>query len=196
MKLLKSLLLCFLFFGLGNFKAQNLLLNDSDRRINFYQQQKYKLKANYLNKRKSLNLSYELKQNLKKLSINYFAKINNELKIINKISNDDELYKAITLKSLGESYPDINAVFFNRGNLLSDDKISDEEKQKYNALFIEISKQIPNETYIELSKITDEINRDKFALTIPYRFEIFQDLFDENQRKRIDIINFLLWNVE
>ena len=76
MKLLKSLLLCFLFFGLGNFKAQNLLLNDSDRRINFYQQQKYKLKANYLNKRKSLNLSYELKQNLKKLSINYFAKIN------------------------------------------------------------------------------------------------------------------------
>ena len=65
MKLLKSLLLCFLFFGLGNFKAQNLLLNDSDRRINFYQQQKYKLKANYLNKRKSLNLSYELKQNLK-----------------------------------------------------------------------------------------------------------------------------------
>ncbi|GAB1347252.1 hypothetical protein MASR1M104_21510 [Cloacibacterium normanense] len=181
---------------MGNFKAQNLLLNDSDRRINFYQQQKYKLKANYLNKRKSLNLSYELKQNLKKLSINYFAKINNELKIINKISNDDELYKAITLQSLGESYPDINAVFFNRGNLLSDDKISDEEKQKYNALFLEISKQIPNETYIELSKITDEINRDKFALTVPYRFEIFQDLFDENQRKRIDIINFLLWNVE
>jgi hypothetical protein len=76
------------------------------------------------------------------------------------------------------------------------DSKSDEEKQKYNAIFLEISKQIPNETYIELSKITDEINRDKFALTVPYRFEIFQDLFDENQRKRIDIINFLLWNVE
>ena len=76
------------------------------------------------------------------------------------------------------------------------EKLSDEEKQKYNAIFLEISKQIPNETYIELSKITDEINRDKFALTVPYRFEIFQDLFDENQRKRIDIINFLLWNVE
>ncbi|MFN3271876.1 MAG: hypothetical protein ACK40Y_04875 [Cloacibacterium caeni] len=97
---------------------------------------------------------------------------------------------------LGKTLPDVNAVFFNRGNLLSDEKISDEEKQKYNAIFLEISKQIPNETYIELSKITDEINRDKFALTVPYRFEIFQDLFDENQRKRIDIINFLLWNVE
>ena len=70
------------------------------------------------------------------------------------------------------------------------------EKLKYNQLFLEITKQIPNETYIELSKITDEIKKDKFALTVPYRFEIFQDLFDENQRKRIDIINFLLWNVE
>ena len=97
---------------------------------------------------------------------------------------------------LSQSFPDINAVFFNRGNLLSEEKITDQEKQKYNQLFLEIAKQIPNETYIELSKIIDEINRDKFALTIPYRFEIFQDLFDENQRKRIDIINFLLWNVE
>ena len=24
---------------------------------------------------------------------------------------------------------------------------------------------------------------DKFALTVPYRFEIFQDLFDENKEK-------------
>ena len=98
MKLLKSLLLCFLFFGLGNFKAQNLLLNDSDRRINFYQQQKYKLKANYLNKRKSLNLSYELKQNLKKLSINYFAKINNELKIENEELIVEEMLKNQPIK--------------------------------------------------------------------------------------------------
>ena len=111
-------------------------------------------------------------------------------------SNSQSFFKILYSTYLYQSFPDINAVFFNRGNLLSDEKISDEEKQKYNALFLEISKQIPNETYIELSKITDEINRDKFALTVPYRFEIFQDLFDENQRKRIEIINFLLWNVE
>ena len=111
--------------------------------------------------------------------------------------NDSQnFFKILYSNFLSQSYPDINAVFFNRGNLLSDEKISDEVKQKYNALFLEITKQIPNETYIELSKITDELNRDKFALTVPYRFEIFQDLFDENQRKRIDIINFLLWNVE
>ena len=90
---------------------------------------------------------------------------------------------------------DINAIILKNHSSFKE-KISDEEKQKYNAIFLEISKQIPNENYIELSKITDEINREKFALTVPYRFEIFQDLFDENQRKRIDIINFLLWNVE
>ena len=86
------------------------------------------------------------------------------------------------IKSLGESYPDINAVFFNRGNLLSDEKISDEEKQKYNA-FLEISKQIPNRNLYRTFQNYRQINRDKFALTVPYRFEIFQDLFDENQRK-------------
>ena len=85
---------------------------------------------------------------------------------------------------------------YDKLRIFNKEKLSDEEKQKYNAIFLEISKQIPNDIYIEVSKITDEINRDKFALTVPYRFEIFQDLFDENQRKRIDIINFLLWNVE
>ncbi|MFT3919519.1 hypothetical protein [Cloacibacterium sp.] len=113
-----------------------------------------------------------------------------------KKSNSENFFKILYSTYLSQSFPDFNAVFFNRGNLLSDAKITDEEKQKYNELFLEITKQIPNETYIELSKITDEINRDKFALTVPYRFEIFQDLFDENQRKRIDIINFLLWNAE
>ena len=79
---------------------------------------------------------------------------------------------------------------------LSDEKISNEEKQKYNAIFLEISKQIPNKTYIELSKSQMKLIVINLVLTVPYRFEIFQDLFDENQRKRIDIINFLLWNVE
>ena len=126
--------------------------------------------------------------------INLLGEKNSELFLENASSLNN--FKVIYYAVLEKTLPDINAVFFNRGNVLSDEKISDEEKQKYNALFLEIAKQIPNETYIELSKITDEINRDKFTLTVPYRFEIFQDLFDENQRKRIDIINFLLWNVE
>jgi hypothetical protein len=194
MKFLKSLLLCFIFFGLGNFQAQSLNFNDS-LKIMFLKKFDKTLKDKFSNKRVTIQSSKFLE--LEKL---YSEKLNiieeaNTKPFLEK-NDSQNFFKILYSNFLSQSYPDINAVFFNRGNLLSDEKISDEEKQKYNALFLEISKQIPNETYIELSKITDELNRDKFALTVPYRFEIFQDLFDENQRKRIDIINFLLWNVE
>ena len=194
MKFLKSLLLCFLFIGLGNFKAQSLNFNDS-LKIMFLKKFDMTLKDKFSNKRVIIQSSKVIE--LEKL---YSEKLNiieeaNTQPFFEK-SNSQNFFKILYSTYLSQSFPDINAVFFNRGNLLSDEKISDEEKQKYNALFLEIAKQIPNETYIELSKLTDEIKKDKFALTVPYRFEIFQDLFDENQRKRIDIINFLLWNVE
>ncbi len=194
MKFLKSLLLCFLFFGLGNFKAQSLNFNDS-LKIMFLKKFDKRLKEKFSKKRVIIQSSkvIELEQ-LYSEKLNIIEEAN--IQPFFEKSNSQSFFKILYSTYLYQSFPDINAVFFNRGNLLSDEKISDEEKQKYNALFLEISKQIPNETYIELSKITDEINRDKFALTVPYRFEIFQDLFDENQRKRIEIINFLLWNVE
>ena len=194
MKFLKSLLLCFLFFGLGNFKAQSLNFNDS-LKIMFLKKFDKRLKEKFSKKRVIIQSSkvIELEQ-LYSEKLNIIEEAN--IQPFFEKSNSQNFFKILYSTYLSQSFPDINAVFFNRGNLLSDEKITDEEKQKYNTLFLEISKQIPNETYIELSKITDEINRDKFALTIPYRFEIFQDLFDENQRKRIDTINFLLWNVE
>ena len=194
MNFLKSLLLCFLFFGLGNFKAQSLNFNDS-LKIMFLKKFDKTLKEKFSNKRVRIQSSkfLELEQ-LYSEKLNIIEEANTQ-PFFEK-SNSQNFFKILYSTYLSQSFPDINAVFFNRGNVLSDEKISDEEKQKYNQLFLEIAKQIPNETYIELSKITDEINRDKFALTVPYRFEIFKDLFDGNQRKRIDIINFLLCNVE
>lgn len=177
----KILLFSFLFFALGNFNAQN-----TDIQNQFLSKNIVFLEGYYRTESEKIKFENE---KLKSLRNEYFRILNNKYKISEKL-NKHAIFHYL------QYYPDVNAVFFNRGNLLSDEKISEEEKQKYNALFLEISKQIPNEIYIELSKITDEINRDKFALTVPYRFEIFQDLFDENQRKRIDIINFLLWNVE
>jgi len=190
----KILLFSFLFFALGNFKAQSLNFNDSIK-IMFLKKFDKTLKEKFTNKKVTIQSSkfLELEQ-LYSEKLNIIEEANTQ-PFFEK-SNSQNFFKILYSTYLSQSFPDINAVFFNRGNVLSDEKISDEEKQKYNQLFLEITKQIPNETYIELSKITDELNRDKFALTIPYRFEFFQDLFDENQRKRIDIINFLLWNVE
>lgn len=191
MNFLKSLLLCFLFFGLGNFKAQKTM-KETSMRHDFESKYYHLLEKKYSNNRKKIILEEKLKKELQLLKDDYNERV---LKNIKNIYSS-LLTENVVITYHFQTYPDTNAVFLNRGNLLSDEKISDEEKQKYNELFLEIAKQIPNETYIELSKITDKINRDKFALTVPYRFEIFQDLFDENQRKRIDIINFLLWNVE
>ena len=187
MKFLKSLLLCFLFFGLGNFEAQNNILELKLKTINKFQKL---LDNKYKDSRNNISLIKDLNNNLLYLKQAYTSKISRHLHNYDYSDiNNTKLYESFL------KYPDVNYVLLNRSGAFSNEKISDEEKQKYNELFLEIAKQIPNETYIELSKITDEINRDKFALTIPYRFEIFQDLFDENQRKRIDIINFLLWNI-
>lgn len=188
MKFLKSLLLCFIFFGLGNFKAQKIenVSNEEQSRFAFVQNFQKLLMEKYAGKRNEINFKNakltDLKiQHLENSSI-LAPEDNTNLKLL-----ADYTYYTF--------YPNINTIILKNHSSFKD-KYSDEEKQKYNQLFLEITKQIPTETYIELSKITDEINRDKFALTVPYRFEIFQDLFDENQRKRIDIINFLLWTVE
>ena len=183
MNFLKSLLLFFLFFGLGNFKAQE----ENNIKSVFISKNILLLESNYRLNSKKINFDIANIRNLRKI---YDEKL--KLLFPNKLIEDDKIKAAIYFYY--QYYPDINAILLNRNNQFLT-KITDEEKQKYNELFLEIAKQIPNETYIELSKITDEINCDKFALTVPYRFEIFQDLFDENQRKRIDIINFLLWNI-
>lgn len=188
MKFLKSLLLCFLFFGLGNFKAQKIekVSNDEKSRFIFVENFQKLLIEKYAGKRSQINFK---NTKLTDLKIQYLKNTN-----LLAPENNSNL-KILSNYTHLSFYPNITAVIL-KNHPLFQTKISDEEKQKYNELFLEISKQIPNDIYIEVSKITDEINRDKFALTIPYRFEIFQDLFDENARKRIDVINFLLWNLE
>ena len=188
MKLLKSLLLCFLFFGLGNFQAQKIekISNEEQLRFVFVQNFQNLLIEKYAGKRNEINFTNAKLTDLKIQHLKSSAKLAPE---------DNTNLKLLADYTYYTFYPNINTIILKNHSSFKD-KYSDEEKQKYNQLFLEITKQIPNETYIELSKITDEINREKFALTVPYRFEIFQDLFDENQRKRIDIINFLLWNVE
>lgn len=184
MKFLKSLLLCFLFFGLGNFKAQE----ENNIKSVFISKNILLLESKYRLDSQKINFDLADIKNLRKI-------YDERLKLLfpNDLIKDNKTKAAIYF--FYQYYPDINAVLLNRNNQFLT-KITNEEKQKYNEIFLEISKQIPNDVYIEVSKITDEINRDKFALTVPYRFEIFQDLFDENARKRIDIINFLLWNID
>ena len=176
-----------LFFGLGNFQAQKIkkISNEEQLRFVFVQNFQNLLIEKYAGKRNEINFKNAKLTDLKIQNLKSSAKLAPE---------DNTNLKLLADYTYYTFYPNINTLILKNHSSFKE-RLSDEEKQKYNELFLEISKQIPNDIYIEVSKITDEINRDKFALTVPYRFEIFQDLFDENQRKRIDIINFLLWNI-
>ena len=127
MNFLKSLLLCFLFFGLGNFKAQSLNFNDS-LKIMFLKKFDKTLKEKFSNKRVRIQSSkfLELEQ-LYSEKLNAIDEIN--APIFLKKSNSENFFKILYSTYLSQSFPDFNAVFFNRGNLLSDAKITDEEKQ-------------------------------------------------------------------
>lgn len=181
MKFLKLLLFCFLIFCFGNFKSQN----NFEEKAYFITRNILNLEANYFQQRNDFKLNENLILKIKNLKKIYLQEL------------DKKIHKSKpALYYYFKYYPDINAVLFNRNNFLSDKKLSDEEKQKYSEMILEIAKQIPNETYLKISKITDEINKDKIRLIIPYKLEIFQDFLDENARKRIEIVNFLLWKVE
>ena len=127
MKFLKSLLLCFLFFGLGNFKAQSLNFNDS-LKIMFLKKFDNTLKDKFSNKRVTIQSSkfLELEQ-LYSEKLNIIEEANTQ-HFLEK--NDSQNFLKIFYSTyLSQSFPDINAVFFNRGNLLSEEKITDQEKQ-------------------------------------------------------------------
>lgn len=91
------------------------------------------------------------------------------------------------------TYPDISAVLLNRGDQFTE-KISDDEKNRINSLTTDIWKLIPNPLYNKISDLTDEMNRGKFHLTFPYRFDEYRMFFDDTPRKKNDVLNFLIWN--
>ena len=128
MKFFKSLLLCFLFFGLGNFKAQKI--DNETLKSNFLFKFHILLKNKYSEKNETLTFINEQLISLREKyneKINILGEKNSELFLEKSTSTNN--FKITYCAILEKSFPDVNAVFFNRGNLLSDEKISDEEKQ-------------------------------------------------------------------
>ena len=126
MKFLKSLLLCFLFFGLGNLKAQKI--DNETLKTNFLYKFHILLKNKYLEKGETLIIRNDKLISLREKydeRINLLGEKNSELFLENASSLNN--FKVIYCAVLEKTLPDINAVFFNRGNVLSDEKITDEE---------------------------------------------------------------------
>lgn len=110
MKFLKSLLLCFLFFGLGNLKAQKI--DNETLKTNFLYKFHILLKKKYLEKGETLIIRNDNLISLREKydeRINLLGEKNSELFLENASSLNN--FKVIYCTVLEKTLPDINAVF-------------------------------------------------------------------------------------
>lgn len=112
-----------------------------------------------------------------------------EIRLLVLKNNPENLPKTLAYTA----YPDLAAVLLNRGEQFPE-KVSEEEKTKINNLTTDIWKKIPHALYNQLSDITDKLNREKFHLVFPYKFDNYRIFFDDTPRKKNDVLNFLIWN--
>lgn len=185
-----------LFISSFSFSQQ---FSENDLKTDFITKSQVLIQKKYLQQRKSMDIPQELKAVLIKLREKYNANIDKAgMKISEKLFSDEdaELFEIMVLGYMMEGYPDISIGLLNRGNYLGKDFLTEEEKTTNNTLLVDIWKKIPNPVYSTASDITDAINKDRFRMTLPYRFDYFRSYFDDAVRKRNDVINFLLWNLE
>ena len=142
------------------------------------------LKTHYNTERQTLQLSPGLAEEISALRQYYTL-------TLAQMKTQDPSLEALS-KQYYRIYPDINAVFFNRDSQFVSN-LDEEKKQTLNARLVQIWKTIPNPLYNKAVHASDRLQREKFQLVVPYNFSLFQSYFDNSQRKRDYVINFLLY---
>lgn len=142
------------------------------------------LNTHYKTERKAFTLSPELAKEIANLRQYY-------TETLSQVKTQDPSLEAFS-KQYYRIYPDINAVFFNRDSQFVS-SLDEEKKQALNARLVQIWKTIPNPLYNKAVHASDRLQREKFQLVVPYNFSLFQSYFDNSQRKRDYVINFLLY---
>lgn len=143
------------------------------------------LKTHYDTERQTLQLSPGLAEEIYALRQYYTL-------TLAQMKTHDPSLEAFS-KQYYRIYPDINAVFFNRNNQFVS-SLDEEKKQELNARLVQIWKTIPNSLYNKAIHASDRLQREKFQLVVPYNFSLFHSYFDNLQRKRDYVINFLLYS--
>lgn len=187
MKKFAALLL--LFFLAGNLFSQNL--NEDVLKQNFVRQYINLLDKKYLPKRNQLAIPNDVLTDLKKIKSEYNARLQ---QVFPPTPTERNAVKQ-AIRNYYTHYPDVAAIFTNRNNQF-ELKVSDEEKAKYNTMLVELWKKIPNPLFAKVSDITDQLKKDKIQLTVPFNYDYYRNFSDDTLRKRDDVINFLLWNLD
>ena len=173
----------------GNLFGQNI--NEDLLKQNFVKQYIKLLEKKYQPERSKIQISENLKNDLKTLKKEYDSRLQ---QVFPPTPTERNAVKQ-AVRNYYTYYPDVAAIFTNRNNQF-DMKVSDDDKTKYNTMLVDIWKKIPNPIFAKVSDITDKLKKEKIQLTIPYNYEFYRNFSDDGLRKRDDVINFLLWNLE
>ena len=178
-----------LFFLTVNIFAQNI--NEDVLKQNFVKQYIKLLDNKYQPERSKLIIPKDILSDLKKLKTEY----NTRLQQVFPPTPTERNAVKQAIRNYYSHYPDVAAIFTNRNNQF-DIKVTDEEKTKYSTMLVDLWKKIPNSLFTKVSDITDKLKKEKLQLTIPYNYDFYRNFNDDGLRKRDDVINFLLWNLD
>lgn len=178
-----------LFFFSANIFSQNL--NEDVLKQNFVRQYIKLLEKKYKPQRNQLAIPNDVLIDLKKIKTEYDARLQ---QVFPPTPTERNAVKQ-AIRNYYTYYPDVAAIFTNRNNQF-EIKVSDDEKIKYNTMLVDLWKKIPNPLFTKVSDITDQLKKDKIQLTVPFNYDYYRNFSDDNLRKRDDVINFLLWNLE
>ena len=167
---------------------------------NYITNLKTDLLPKYNKLRKELRLSNELQNSLRQLKATYDTVLNAKLSIflIEMDKNQKYVQPKAYLSSLlslqtFKFYPDVYAILLNDIHLQLSPKTSISDLNIYKELVDKISKSIQPDLYKRLEVITTSFLADNDSLKKSGFSPLFQGTQSQEDKKKYQIINFLLW---
>lgn len=168
--------------------------------INYLTNFKTDLLPKYRRLRKEIGLSNELQNSLRKLRESYDTVLNYKLSTF--LDEMDKNQKYVQPKAYLSSvlslqtfrlFPDVYAILLNESHLQLSPRTSVSDLNTYMELVDEISKYIQPDLYKELEIISKSFLTDNDKLKKSGFSPLFQGTQSQEDRRKYQIINFLLW---
>ena len=182
-------------------KSDSIFEQDIEVRINYIISLKTSILPKYRAARKKIVLDEDIAQALQSLKESYDKLLNIKLNQFEQDADKNALYvqpKSYVVSLLSHQifkfYPDVYAIMLNPIHLMLRPKTTSLELENYLNQINSIYSKIPLSKISMLNTITEELREDKLVIANGLMMESFQGEISEAERKKYDIINFLIWS--
>lgn len=173
---------------------------DIQPKVNYIVFTKTLLHPKYRILRKSIEIPQNISFDLNKLKSIYDSTLYYKIKIILKDLNRNLLYVQpqaylSTMLSLEnfKFYPEVYAILIADIHLMVTPKTTPNQLLDYKNLVEKIYSQLNPEYIQKIELISSNMRTEKINYTKGYFLEMFQGALSDTERKKYDLINFLLW---